>query len=52
MKILLIAVLGILIWNSTDARQFAADSLSGMAQVIEPSHDKTLGETIDGLFGQ
>tara|TARA_B100000900_G_C20355825_1_gene624203 strand:- start:214 stop:372 length:159 start_codon:yes stop_codon:yes gene_type:complete len=52
MKILLIAVLGILFWNSTDARQFAADSLNTMAEVIEPSQAKTLGETLDGLLGQ
>jgi len=52
MKIILIVVVGVLFWNSTEARQFAANSLDSMSEVVEPSKAKTIGETIDGLFGQ
>ena len=36
MKFLLIAIIGVLLWNSNDARQFTSDSLQSMSDFIEP----------------
>ena len=52
MKLVLVAIIGILLWQSTDARQFTADALQQAADVIEPDNKKpqSIGERIDNLF--
>ena len=52
MKIVLVAIIGVLLWQSTDVREFTADALQQAADVIEPDNKKpqTIGERIDGLF--
>jgi hypothetical protein len=36
MKVLLVLVIGVLLWNSNDARQFTSDSLQQASDFIEP----------------
>ena len=43
MKLVLVAIIGILLWQSTDAREFTANTLRQAADVIEPN-DKPLIE--------
>jgi len=52
MKLFLIAIIGVLLWQSTDARQFTADTLQSMSEIIEPNENKklTIGETIDSFL--
>ena len=52
MKLFLIAIIGVLLWQSTDARQFTADTLQSMSEIIEPNEHKklTIGETIDSFL--
>tara|TARA_X000001036_G_C20611676_1_gene779244 strand:- start:202 stop:342 length:141 start_codon:yes stop_codon:yes gene_type:complete len=37
MKPVLIIIIGILLWQSADARQFASDSLQSASDFIEPN---------------
>ena len=37
MKVLLIVVIGILLWNNNQARQFTSDSLQSVSEFIEPN---------------
>lgn len=37
MKVLLILVIGILLWNNNEARQFTSDSLQQVSDFIEPN---------------
>lgn len=52
MKLFLIAIIGVLLWQSTDARQFTADTLQYASEIIEPNENKklTIGETIDSFL--
>ena len=52
MKLFLIAIIGVLLWQSTDARQFTADTLQHASEIIEPNENKklTIGETIDSFL--
>jgi len=38
MKVLLITIIGVLLWNSTDARHFTADQLESAADFIRPDN--------------
>jgi hypothetical protein len=52
MRIVLICVLGVLIWQSNDARQFTADALQSASNLIEPDNNRnqTIGEIIDDFL--
>ena len=52
MKIVLIAIIGVLLWQSNDARQFTSNALQSVSDIIEPSNtnDKTIGERIDSFL--
>jgi len=52
MKFLLCVIIGVLLWNSTDARQFTSNVLEGAADFIEPDNSKeqTIGERIDSFL--
>jgi hypothetical protein len=49
-KVLLLIVIGVLFWNSNDARKFTAIQLHNFAEMITPE-PQTLGEQIDSFFG-
>ena len=36
MKLILICIIGVLLWNSTDARQFTSNQLQNASDFIEP----------------
>jgi len=36
MKFVLVVIIGVLLWNSTDARQFTADVLEDASEIIRP----------------
>tara|TARA_B100002019_G_scaffold208318_1_gene181024 strand:+ start:788 stop:922 length:135 start_codon:yes stop_codon:yes gene_type:complete len=36
MKFVLVVIIGVLLWNSNDARQFTADVLQDASEVIRP----------------
>ena len=36
MKFVLLLVIGVLLWNSNDARQFTSDVLSDASEIIRP----------------
>tara|TARA_R100000005_G_scaffold77159_1_gene44335 strand:+ start:327 stop:542 length:216 start_codon:yes stop_codon:yes gene_type:complete len=52
MKFVLCVIIGVLLWNSTDARQFTSNVLEGAADFIEPDDTKeqTIGERIDSFL--
>ena len=52
MKTALVIIIGVLLWNSTDARQFTSNVLEGAADFIEPNDTKeqTIGERIDSFL--
>ena len=52
MKTALVIIIGVLLWNSTDARQFTSNVLEGAADFIEPndSKEQTIGERIDSFL--
>ena len=52
MKTALVIIIGVLLWNSTDARQFTSNVLEGTADFIEPDNSKeqTIGERIDSFL--
>ena len=52
MKTALIIIIGILLWQSTDARKFTANVLQQASDFIEPSNtkEKTIGEKIDSFL--
>ena len=41
MKVILVAIIGVLLWQSPQARQFTADTLRQGAEIIDPN-DKPL----------
>ena len=52
MKTALVIVIGVLLWQSNDARQFTANALQSASDFIEPSNTKeqTIGERIDSFL--
>ena len=52
MKVVLIAIIGVLLWQSTEARQFSADALQTMSEIIEPdvTKNQSIGERIDSFL--
>jgi len=52
MKIVLVAIIGVLLWQSTDAREFTSNALQSASDFIEPNNTKsqTIGEKIDSFL--
>tara|TARA_Y100000591_G_C21546726_1_gene551611 strand:+ start:84 stop:245 length:162 start_codon:yes stop_codon:yes gene_type:complete len=52
MKTVLIVVIGVLLWQSTDARKFTSNVLQTASDFIEPNNteNKTIGERIDSFL--
>jgi len=52
MKTVLVIIIGVLLWQSTDARKFTANVLQSASDFIEPSNTKemTIGEKIDSFL--
>ena len=52
MKTVLVVIIGVLLWQSTDARKFTANVLQTASDMIEPDNIKpqTVGERIDQLL--
>ena len=52
MKIVLIAIIGVLLWQSTDAREFTSNALQSASDIIEPDTTKnqSIGERIDSFL--
>jgi hypothetical protein len=48
MKTVLIVIVGILLWQSTDARQFTSNVLQGASDLIEPNNNQ--GPSIDNFL--
>ena len=42
MKFLLIAIIGVLLWNSNDARQFTSDQLQNASEFIDPNQSRQI----------
>ena len=42
MKFILLVIIGALLWNSTEARQFTSDSLQSMSDFIEPNQQREI----------
>ena len=52
MKTVLVVIIGVLLWQSTDARKFTANVLQTASDFIEPDVKKnqTIGERIDSFL--
>ena len=52
MKTALVIVIGVLLWQSTDARKFTSNVLQTASDFVEPSNTKsqTIGERIDSFL--
>ena len=52
MKTALVIVIGVLLWQSTDARKFTSNVLQTASDFIEPNNTKqqTIGERIDSFL--
>ena len=52
MKTILIVIIGVLLWQSTEARQFTSDALQTMSEIIEPDtiKNQSIGERIDSFL--
>tara|TARA_R100001443_G_scaffold59663_1_gene69977 strand:- start:284 stop:445 length:162 start_codon:yes stop_codon:yes gene_type:complete len=52
MKTALVIIIGVLLWQSTDARKFTANVLEGASEIIEPANNRnqTIGEKIDSFL--
>ena len=52
MKTVLVIIIGVLLWQSTDARKFTANVLQSASDIIEPDVKKnqTIGERIDSFL--
>ena len=48
-KVLLLIVIGVLFWNSYDARRFTAKMLFNASEMVEPK-PQTFGQTFDRFF--
>ena len=42
MKFVLLVIIGVLLWNSNDARKFTADVLTEAAEIVRPEPDASL----------
>jgi hypothetical protein len=42
MKFVLLVIIGVLLWNSNDARTFTADVLDDAAEIIRPEPEASL----------
>ena len=42
MKFVLLAIIGVLLWNSNDARTFTADVLTEAAEIVRPEREASL----------
>ena len=57
MKFILLVIIGALLWNSNEARQFTSDSLQSMSDFIEPNQQRqiklsywTMTQTTDNII--
>ena len=52
MKTVLVIIIGVLLWQSTDARKFTSNVLQTASDIIEPDVKKnqTIGERIDSFL--
>ena len=52
MKTVLVIIIGVLLWQSNDARKFTSDVLQQASDFIEPanSEPETIGEMIDSFL--
>ena len=52
MKTVLVVIIGVLLWQSTDARKFTANVLQTASEIIEPDTTKnqSIGERIDSFL--
>ena len=52
MKTVLVVIIGVLLWQSTDARKFTANVLQTASDMIEPDNtrEQTIGERIDNFL--
>ena len=52
MKTALVIIIGVLLWQSTDARKFTSNVLQTASDFVEPSNTKhqTIGERIDSFL--
>ena len=51
MKVILVLIIGVLLWQSENARSFTADVLDKGSEMIRPEEKpKTIGETIDSFL--
>jgi len=52
MKTILIVIIGVLLWQSTDAREFTSNALQSASDIIEPDTTKnqSIGERIDSFL--
>ena len=52
MKTILIVIIGVLLWQSTDAREFTSNALQSVSEIIEPDTTKnqSIGERIDSFL--
>lgn len=42
MKLILLVIIGVLLWNSTDARQFTSDQLQNASEFIDPNQQRQI----------
>lgn len=49
MKFALVVIIGVLLWNSNDARQFTADVLQDASEIVRPE-PKSLKQQFESLF--
>jgi len=49
MKTALVIIIGVLLWQSTDARKFTSNMLQQASDLIEPQ-PQTIGEKIDSFL--
>jgi len=52
MKTILVIVIGVLLWQSTEARKFTSNALQSASDFIEPANTQpeTIGEMIDSFL--
>jgi hypothetical protein len=52
MKIALVIVIGVLLWNNNEARKVTSDVLQTASDFVEPSNTRpqTIGERIDSFL--
>ena len=52
MKTVLVIIIGVLLWQSPEARKFTSDALQQASDLIEPANTQpeTIGEMIDSFL--